>query len=107
MSVGQFFAWTSKNGSHKNKIAQLSSDDVTFFSILVRSHILIDFSFYKAMKNLEPFEQIWCDNVLCVAIDDNLQFAHVLKNAGSFEEMILHFFYFIFLIVWYIVINFL
>ena len=40
--------------SRKNKVEQMSSQDVVLhFSILVRSCILIDFRFDKAMKNLE------------------------------------------------------
>ena len=87
MSVDTFPAGKSKNGnlSHRNHIEQMSSDDmVMVFSILLRSRVLIDFHFYKAMKDLEPFKEIWCYNsVLCVVKDDNLQFAQFLENAGS------------------------
>ena len=70
--------------SRRNKIEQMSSDDMMMvFSILVRSRVLIDFNFYKAMKDLEPFKEIWCYNsVLCVVKDDNLRFAQFLENAG-------------------------
>ena len=56
--------------SRRNKIEQMSSDDMMMvFSILVRSRVLIDFNFYKAMKDLEPFKEIWCySSVLCVCL---------------------------------------
>ena len=43
------------------------------FLILVRSRIWIDFRFYKAMKDLEPFKEVCSYNsVLCVVGDDSL-----------------------------------
>ena len=71
--------------SRRNKVEQMSSEDlVLVFSILVRSRILIDFRFYKAMKNLDSFEQTWCHcGALCKIEDENVFFATFLKRAGS------------------------
>lgn len=45
--------------SRKNKIEQKSSDDVIVcFLSLIKSRVLIDFQFYKTMKDLPTFEQI-------------------------------------------------
>src|SRR4029434_7256681 len=62
--------------SRRNKVEQMSSEDlVLVFSILVRSRILIDFRFYKAMKNLDSFEQTWCHcGALCKIEDENVFF---------------------------------
>ncbi|KAL2076997.1 hypothetical protein ACEWY4_027414 [Coilia grayii] len=67
--------------SRRNKIEKGASEDiVVIFSILVRSRLLIDFRFYKLMKNLDTFEEIWCHNgALCSVKNDELLFAHVLS----------------------------
>lgn len=50
------------------------------FLNLVKSRILIDFRYYKAMGDLMSFELIWCyKGVLCEIINESLQFAYVLK----------------------------
>ncbi len=63
--------------SRKNKIEQRSSDDVyVCFLTLVKSRVLIDFQFYRTMKDLSTFEQIWCSHgALCVLSEDVLVFS--------------------------------
>ncbi len=79
--------------SRKNKIEQRSSDDVyVCFLTLVKSRVLIDFQFYRTMKDLSTFEQIWCSHgALCVLSEDVLVFSlsygvldYVMCSCGMF-----------------------
>ncbi len=65
--------------TRKIKIEQnLSSNLQIVFFNLVKSRILIDFRYYKAMGDLMRFETIWCyKRALCEVIDEDLEFAIV------------------------------
>ncbi len=65
--------------TRKIKIEQnLSSNLQSVFFNLVKSRILIDFRYYKAMGDLMLFETIWCyKKALCEVIDEDLEFAIV------------------------------
>ncbi len=49
------------------------------FAAMIKSRLLIDFNFYKAMDSLNMFERIWClRGALCSVIENELIFAHIL-----------------------------
>ncbi len=49
------------------------------FAAMIKSRLLIDFHFDKAMDSLNMFERIWClRGALCSVIENELHFAHIL-----------------------------
>lgn len=59
--------------SRKNKIEQKSSDDVMLcFVSFIKSRVLVDFQFYKAMNDLSTFEQIWCSHGALCAVHEGV-----------------------------------
>ncbi len=49
---------------------------IEIFLILVKSRVLIDYTFYKDMNDLFIFEKIWCCNgALCMISENYLTFA--------------------------------
>ncbi len=63
--------------SRKNKIGKKSCQSVVdCFLTLVKSRVLIDFKFYKAMEDLLTFEMIWCSQgAVCTIFEGNLVFS--------------------------------
>ena len=51
-------------------------DVVLLFKRMVKARIMIDFNFYKAMKDFDQFSMIWTyGDVLCSVIEDQLVFS--------------------------------
>lgn len=66
--------------TRKKKIEQDTNCvlDIVFFN-LIKSRILVDFHYYKAMNDLVSFEMIWCvKGALCEVLDETLCFAPIL-----------------------------
>lgn len=63
--------------SRRDKIEQKSQYNVErVFAAMIKSRIVIDFRFYKAMDSLNVFEGIWCHRgALCSVIENELHFA--------------------------------
>lgn len=63
--------------SRKNRVEQKCSDDVNVcFLTLIKSRVLIDFRFYKTMRDLSTFELIWCSHgALCAVCEVDLFFS--------------------------------
>ncbi len=66
--------------SRKDKIEQNQEFNlVSIFRAMVKSRLLIDFSFYKATSCIEMFENIWCfGGVLCSVVDNELYFTQLM-----------------------------
>lgn len=67
--------------TRKHKIERDTSYNLeaVFFNS-VKSRILIEFRYFKAMNDLVSFDQIWCNKgALCEIIDDNLHFSSLLR----------------------------
>ncbi len=63
--------------SRKNKIGKKSCQSIvdSFFT-LVKSRVLVDFKYYKAMEDLLTFEIIWCSQgALYTVFEGNLVFS--------------------------------
>ena len=62
--------------TRRNKIESNAMQDlVSVFRSLVKARVWIDFRFYKAMKNLDMFQQQWCLNdVICSVEEEALYF---------------------------------
>lgn len=62
--------------SRKNFIEKKSGYEVTvLFSSLVKSRILVDFNFFKAVNGLFSFDLKWCSKgALCTVVGDDLFF---------------------------------
>lgn len=60
----------------RNKLTQNTQYDVTkTFLKLVKTRIIIDFNFYKSMRNLEMFKLTWCyKEAVCSVLNDELPF---------------------------------
>ena len=67
--------------TRRNKIeSNVTQDLVSVFRSMVRARVWIDFKFYKAMKNLDTFQQLWCFNeVVCSVGDEELCFGLVFR----------------------------
>lgn len=66
--------------SRKDKIEQNQEFNlVSIFGAMVKSRLLIDFSFYKAISCIAMFEGIWCyERVLCSVVDNDIFFAQFI-----------------------------
>ena len=66
--------------SRRRKVEEeLNVDVVPVFVRMVKSRLLVEFSFYRAAHDLETFQLIWgYGGVLCSVIDGQLSFGHVL-----------------------------
>ena len=67
-------------GTRKNKIERnMSYNLLAAFFNSVKSRILIDFRYFKAMEDLLSFDLIWCyGGALCEVVENNLVFAPFL-----------------------------
>ncbi len=67
--------------SRRDKIEQRIDHNVErVFAAMIKSRLLIDFRFYKAMDSLNIFERIWCHRgALCSVIENELHFALFYK----------------------------
>ncbi len=67
--------------SRRNKVENISGQDVLMvFANLIKSRVIIDFNFFKAMNDLSSFETKWCSrNVLCSVCEGMLFFASFLQ----------------------------
>jgi len=63
--------------SRRDKIEkQIDYNVERVFTAMIKSRLVIDFRFYKAMDSLNVFEGIWCHRgALCSVIDNELHFA--------------------------------
>ncbi len=63
--------------SRRNKVENISGQDVLMvFANLIKSRIIIDFNFFKAMNDLSSFEIKWCSiNVLLSVCEGMIFFA--------------------------------
>lgn len=61
--------------TRKNRVQREGSDDVlSMFKILVKCRLKVDYEFYKLLKDLGKFEELWCVNeMLCELEGVNLQ----------------------------------
>lgn len=66
--------------TRKNKVENKPGQEAaTAFCCSVRCRLRLEFSFYKMIKDLQLFKNIWCyNNILCTVVDDQLKFAHFL-----------------------------
>ncbi len=62
--------------TRKNRIENRNGQDIILlFKAYVKSRILVEFNYYKAMKDLEAFELKWCfNNIVCVVVEGELIF---------------------------------
>jgi len=63
--------------NRRKKVENISGQDVLMvFANLIKSRVIIDFNFFKAMNDLSLFETKWCSrNVLCSVCEGMLFFA--------------------------------
>lgn len=67
--------------SRKNRIENISGQDVMMvFSNVIKSRVITDFNFFKAMNDLSSFGMKWCcREVLCSVCEGTLSFAMFLQ----------------------------
>lgn len=72
--------------SRKDQINQNQEfNHVSIFSAMVKSRLLIDISFYKAMSSIEMFENVWCfGGALCSVVINELHFTQFMQEIGVF-----------------------
>lgn len=79
MSAIELCLRTSKDGGvydSERKVEEgLSVDVVLVFEKMVKSRLLLDFSFYRAADDLDTFEVVWgCGGALCSVTEGQLSF---------------------------------
>lgn len=47
----------------------------SLFKAFVKSRIVVEFKYYKAMKDMETFRLLWCYNsIFCTVVEEDLFF---------------------------------
>ena len=68
--------------SRKNKMeGQSNVDAASVWRCNLRCRLRLEFSFYKIIKNLGSFSDMWCHkNILCAVLNDELVFSDILRE---------------------------
>ena len=59
----------------------LNIDALPVFKNMVKSRLLVEFSFYRAAQDLQRFQLVWTyEELLCSVVDEQLVFGRVLNS---------------------------
>lgn len=67
--------------SRRKRIENIADDDVVLMLFkMLKAHLRLDCNYYKMMKDLDSFSNVWCyKEVICRVVDDQLILGGVLE----------------------------